>query len=75
MHVKRPFIARPSAMDGAHSRTLARALEIVVSKEALAEAIGVGLEELEGYLAGAKPLPQWAFLKAIDIVAGKPPAG
>ena len=58
-------------MDGAHSRTLARALEIVVSKEALADALGVRLEDLEGYLAGAKPVPQRVFLDAIDIVAGQ----
>ena len=60
-------------MDGSHQRTLARALQIVVTKEALAKALGVSVEEVERYLGGAKPLPQWAFLKAIDIVAGKPP--
>lgn len=62
-------------MDGAHQRTLARALEIVVTKEALAKALDLPIEELERYLGGAKPLPQRTFLKAIDIIAGKPPAG
>jgi hypothetical protein len=58
-------------MDGAHSRTLARALEIVVTKDALAAALRIPLEELENYLGGRKPVPQRVFLDAIDIVAGR----
>jgi hypothetical protein len=59
------------AMDGAHSRTLHRALEIIGSRERLAEAIEVPLDELDLYLAGHKALPQPAFITALDIVAGR----
>jgi hypothetical protein len=59
-------------MDGAHARTLQRALEIVVTRERLATALNVPMEELDAYLAGAKPLPSQAFLVALDIVAAKP---
>jgi hypothetical protein len=45
-------------MDGAHVRTLQRALEIVATRERLA--------------SGTKPLPPRAFLDALDIVAAKP---
>jgi DNA-binding transcriptional regulator YiaG len=60
-------------MDGAHSRTLQRALEIVVSKERLAATLNVPLHDLEAYLAGRKALPHQAFLTALDIVAHRPP--
>jgi hypothetical protein len=59
-------------MDGSHSRTLTRALEIVVTKERLAAALDVQLQDLEKYLAGEKPLPHQAFLTALDIVASGP---
>jgi hypothetical protein len=59
-------------MDGAHARTLQMALEIVVTKERLAAALNVPREELDAYLAGAKPLPNQVFLDALDIVAAKP---
>jgi DNA-binding transcriptional regulator YiaG len=59
-------------MDGAHVRTLQRALEIVVTKERLATALNVSKEELEAYLAGTKPLPSQVFLDVLDIVAAKP---
>lgn len=59
-------------MDGAHSRTLQRALEIVVTKERLAAALEVQLSDLESYLAGKEPLPHAAFLSALDIVARGP---
>jgi hypothetical protein len=59
-------------MDGAHARTLQVALEIVVTKERLAAALNVPREELDAYLAGTKPLPNQAFLDALDIVAAKP---
>ena len=48
------------------------ALEIVVTKERLAAALNVPREELDAYLAGAKPLPNQVFLDALDIVAAKP---
>jgi hypothetical protein len=56
-------------MDGAHKRTLERALEIVKTKERLAVALEVPLQELETYLAGEKPVPNKAFITALDIVA------
>jgi len=59
-------------MDGAHHRTLLRALEIVVHKERLAAALDVPMPDLEAYLAGNKPLPDPIFLLALDIVANKP---
>jgi hypothetical protein len=59
-------------MDGAHVRTLRRALEIVVTKERLAAALEVSGEDLENYLAGERPLPHQAFLDALDIVAQVP---
>ena len=59
-------------MDGAHVRTLQKALEIVVTKERLATALDVPMGELDAYLAGAKPLPTQVFLDALDIVASKP---
>ena len=57
-------------MDGAHVRTLHRALEIVVTKERLATALNVPRDQLEAYLAGTKP--NQVFLDALDIVAAKP---
>jgi hypothetical protein len=59
-------------MDGAHLRTLQRALEIVVSKERLAAALEVQTGDIERYLAGTEPLPHRAFLAALDIVAAGP---
>jgi hypothetical protein len=59
-------------MDGAHHRTLLRALEIVVHKERLAAALEVPMHDLEAYLTGTKPLPDPIFLLALDIVANKP---
>ena len=56
-------------MDGAHSRTLQAALEIVASKEKLANALGISHGDVDAYLSGEKPLPQPAFLRALDIVA------
>jgi hypothetical protein len=56
-------------MDGAHSRTLLRALKVVESKERLALALELPLEDLDSYLAGARPLPHRTFLTALDIVA------
>ena len=50
-------------------RTLERALEIVTTKQRLATALKLSLDDLEKYLAGVEPLPQNAFLEALDIVA------
>ena len=56
-------------MDGAHKRTLERALEIVRTKARLAVVLEVPLQDLESYLAGEKPVPNQAFIAALDIVA------
>ena len=59
-------------MDGAHQRTMQRALEIVVTRERLATALHVEMNDLDAYLAGEKPLPPQVFFDALDIVAEKP---
>jgi hypothetical protein len=59
-------------MNGAHVRTLKRALEVVETKERLAAALEVRLEDLDKYLDGTEPLPHQAFLLALDIVARGP---
>jgi len=56
-------------MIGARQRTLVRALQVLRSRERLAAALQVSLEELETYLEGEKPLPDRAFMIALDIVA------
>lgn len=56
-------------MDGAHSRTLERALKLVQTKERLAVALELPLSEMDAYIAGEKALPHQAFLTALDIVA------
>jgi len=56
-------------MEGAHKRTLERALQVAKTKERLAVALEVPLEELESYMAGEKPVPNQAFILALDIVA------
>lgn len=56
-------------MDGAHRRTLERALQVCKTKERLAVALEMPLDELETCMAGQKPLPHQAFITAIDIVA------
>jgi hypothetical protein len=60
-------------MDGAHSRTLERALKVVQTKERLAAALELPLSELDAYMSGEKPLPHQAFLAALDIVANGNP--
>ena len=58
-------------MDGPHLRTLAEALKVVGgSKERLAVALAMPLEDVEACLAAKKALPHQAFLDALDIVAG-----
>ena len=66
----RPILAsKRFGMDGAHTRTLERALQVVGTKERLAVALELPLDELEIYMAGEKPLPHQAFITALDIVA------
>ena len=59
-------------MDGAHLRTLERALQTVGSKERLAIVLDVPTPELEKYLAGEIALPNEIFIEALDIVARGP---
>jgi hypothetical protein len=47
-------------------------LEVVETKERLAAALEVRLEDLDKYLEGTEPLPHQAFLAALDIVAHGP---
>jgi hypothetical protein len=56
-------------MDGAHSRTLLRALNVVKTKERLAVALELPLTDIDRYLSGEKALPNEAFITALDIVA------
>jgi hypothetical protein len=63
------LLAFSSLMSGPHSRTLERALQIVVTKERLAAALDIEIDDLDKYLAGTEPLPHEAFLAALDIVA------
>ena len=56
-------------VDGPPRRTLERALQVVKTKERLAAALGVPLQDLESYLAGEKPVPNQAFITALEIVA------
>ena len=57
-------------MDGAHVRTLERALETLGNKHQLAIALKISPRELDVYLAGEKPLPPPLFIGALNIVAG-----
>jgi hypothetical protein len=53
-------------------RTLHRAAELLGGEAALAEALGVGVEELQGWLGGASTPPARVYLKALEIVAKGP---
>ena len=58
---------------GPHRRTLERALEIVGTRERLADALSIPVAELERYLGeSSSPLPQEIFLRALDVVAHAP---
>ena len=56
-------------MDGAHSRTLERALKVLETKERLAVALELPVKEIDQYMSGERPLPPEAFVLALDIVA------
>ena len=56
-------------MDGAHKRTLQRALQVLKTKQHLALALEMPVSDLEIYLTGEKPLPNQAFITALEIVA------
>ena len=56
-------------MNGPHRRTLALALETVGSKEKLAIALAISLEELDGYLSGTGALSHRVFIETLEIVS------
>jgi len=56
-------------MDGAHTRTLQRALEAIGSKEGLATVLQIQLPDLDAFLTGEKALSHKTFIEALDIVA------
>jgi hypothetical protein len=59
------------------TRTLAQALKMSGGAEKLAEQLGCGTAELDGWLAGDEPTPPAIYLKALDLVSSgtdHPPA-
>lgn len=56
-------------MDGAPKRTVERALQILKTKERLAVALEISVDDVEAYLAGDKPVPDKVFITALNIVA------
>ena len=63
-------------MSAPQTRTLLKALETVGSKDRLAAALGLPVEQLDRYLNGHE-LPHKVFIEALEIVASgrKPPQG
>ena len=53
-------------------RTLRRAVEVVGSPEALAEALHVSPEVVSAWLLGQLALPNDAYLRALDLVSQGP---
>ena len=51
-----------------------RALNIVGTRERLAERLEVRPVVLDGWLSGGVPVPEAIFLRAVDIVQGSPSA-
>ena len=65
----RPILAC-AARDGRRTQAyVGGALQMLRSRERLAAALQVTIEELETYLEGEKPVPDAAFMVALDIVA------
>ena len=58
-------------MDGAHTRTLQRALEAIGSKEGLATVLQIQLPELESFLTGEKALPHQTFIDSFPSMCGR----
>ena len=54
------------------TRTLAKAAETLGGEQALAEALGVNVYALAGWLRGAIQLPDAPYFAALDIVANGP---
>jgi len=51
-----------------HQTVLIRACQITGGEQALAEKLGLPLDETKEYLRGSRPVPPPAYMKAIDIV-------
>jgi DNA-binding transcriptional regulator YiaG len=56
-------------------RTLRRALELIGTEDELAEALGVGFEELADWLAGRTMPPDTVYFAVLDLVAKGPYRG
>lgn len=55
-------------MGNARQAVLLRALDILGNRERLCRAIGGRPVVLDGWLGGEVPIPEAAFLKAVDII-------
>ena len=53
-------------------RTLRRAVEVVGSPEALAEALEASPEMISAWLLGQQALPNDAYMRALDVVSQGP---
>jgi hypothetical protein len=58
--------------DSPKTRTLRRAVEAVGGPEALAQALNVSPESVTAWLLGQQPLPDDAYLRALDLVSQGP---
>ena len=57
------------------TRTLRRALERGGSADTLAQLLDCDTAALDAWLSGAERTPSDVYLRALDIVAGRPPDG
>lgn len=57
------------AMQNGRLAVLARAVELVGGREELARRLEVRPQLLDSWLAGATPIPETVFLKAVDVVS------
>ena len=55
-------------MENARRAVLMRALEIMGNRQSLANSLGVRPVLLDGWLTGGVPVPEGAFLGAVDII-------
>lgn len=60
-------------MEPARRAILARALEIVGTRELLAKRFNVRPTVVDAWLSGATPIPEAVFLTAVDIVQPRLP--
>jgi DNA-binding transcriptional regulator YiaG len=58
--------------DNPKARTLRRAVEAVGSEAALAETLGVSPEVVSAWLLGEQPVPNDAYMRALDVVSQGP---